>query len=590
VQVNDDTVVRNQVSPDIAYDPDRGVFGRLYAVWQDGRNAFFQNGRWINYDIYFAYSDDLGVSWSTNQKLNDDGGFANQMNPTIALGPGFGGTGDRVYVVWQDQRNGNDDVYIVKSENGGASWEPNYFVTDDPAMTVQNQSAPSVYVDSSLGIVYVAWEDWRDPGHPEIYATWSWDEGETFDFDVPVTIVAPEARSTYRLAPAVAGHTTVETVEEIDPVTGITYTVETPVSVIHVAWEDYGTGDGAGDVYYAYAYYDHYEPDPAPYPYDFFFSAPQEVSGFVIDSDYVLPEWSAEPWPIEPSWQGQVDLEIVPDGLYNTLCNFGNTQVYSKGVVLTWSDARSFDEWRYEIRTRRVASPEGDPKSYDLCEDYLSGVINGNPKLYALRDDPAKYEEYKPAAVRQANPSVAVDASGIYVAWDDDRYDDPSITETVRARDIFVAEWGLSGEGVYLSPVIDSGTEAPLWYVLSWFGATQHNDDLLFQTRFGSDDSPPQSGSAGSGWTAWTGNPSSPYLGCTAGSGCYYDAPGRHIVDPVGQEWFDCPGLGCPDPYRYMQYKVIIRDDYRFTAVSQVTVHYEGRGFEIFLPLVFRNY
>ena len=79
------------------------------------------------------------------------------------------------------------------------------------------------------------------------------------------------------------------------------------------------------------------------------------------------------------------------------------------------------------------------------------------------------------------------------------------------------------------------------------------------QTRFGNTPNPPLNDVAANGWTAWTGNPSSAYLGCSAGADCFYDAPGRRIVDPNGDDWFQCPGPNCPPSYRYIQYKVIIR-------------------------------
>ncbi|MFN2166758.1 MAG: hypothetical protein ACK2U9_10930, partial [Anaerolineae bacterium] len=99
---------------------------------------------------------------------------------------------------------------------------------------------------------------------------------------------------------------------------------------------------------------------------------------------------------------------------------------------------------------------------------------------------------------------------------------------------------------------------------------------------------PPKDDSATGGWTRWTGNPSSTYLGCVAGADCFYDAPGRHIVDANGNDWFDCPGPNCPSSYRYIQYKVIIRDYSRFTALGQVTIHYKGPAI-IYLPIVLRN-
>ena len=99
--------------------------------------------------------------------------------------------------------------------------------------------------------------------------------------------------------------------------------------------------------------------EPCPYPYegDFCFKSPQKVNGFVIDSGYVVPSDAPPAWQIEPSWQGQASMALVQGNEHWTGCNFGSTDIYSRGVVIAWSDARSFDDWRYEIHTRRVASP-----------------------------------------------------------------------------------------------------------------------------------------------------------------------------------------------------------------------------------------
>ncbi len=581
VKINDDGTFTNQIRPALAYDQGSG---RLYAVWQDGRHSASELSQ--TYDIYFAYSDDYGNTWSTNQKLNDDVGTANQRNPSIAIGPA-----GEVYVVWQDERNNNADIYLVRSDNGGATWWGNYFVTDDPDMTQQNQSAPTVAVEGREGRVVVAWEDWRDPLHPEIYAMWSMNGGVTFGIDVPVTIVAPEARTTYRRDPTLAVQTTEETVEYWDETQQVTETMTTYVSVIHLAWTD-GQGDDT-DIYYTYATHTWSEEarEGCPYPYEgeFCFESPQMVNGFVIDSGYVTPSDAPPAWQIEPSWQGQASMALVPEGAFPTLCHWGAQDDFSRGVVVAWSDARSFDDWRYEIHTRRVASPGGDPRKFDLCEDYSTGHVNDNAKLYALRDDPTKYETYQPAATGQKNPSVYVNDADIYVSWDDNRFDDPTLVGTGRDRDVFFARMGLAGEGIYISPVLDGNADAPMWYVLSWRGVTEHQGDILFQTRFGTNTNPPQSPSGDAYWTAWTGNPSTPVAGCPgAGSGdCYYDAPGRHIVDESGDDWFDC-GESCP-AYPYMQYKLILTGPSRRTAVSRITVYYEGDEFIIYLPLVLRN-
>ena len=558
----------NQISPDLAWDPARN---RLYAVWQDGRNG--------NYDIYFAYSTDYGDSWSTNQKLNDDVGSAAQLNPSVVVEPTAGAP--NIYVVWQDKRNGNDDVYIRRSSDGGGNWSFNYFVTDDPDMTLQNQAAPSVDVNL-FGTVYVCWEDWRNPVQPEIYCASSFDEGATFGIDVPVSL--PEGNS-YRIQPSMVVSTTlVEVLEEWDPVQQITNYIPIYITTVHVAWQE-GEGDNA-DIYYAYSTYNHHEPELCPYPYDFCFQSPMKVNGFVIDSDYVLPPDPGPIWPIEPSWQGQVSLTRA-SRLDWTYCHANSIITYSLGVYVAWSDAASFDNWRYEIQTRRIASPEAKSVIYETCEDQATGVVNDNAKLYAYRDDLSLYRNYKPAATRQSNPSVYAELAtsptfspNMYVSWDDDRWDEPFEPGSVRNRDVFMTRLRYDyGEGIYVSQVLDAHGLSK-WYVLSWWGATQHSTDLLMQTRFGTTPNPPQSDVPANGWTRWTGNPSSPYLGCSAGVACYYDAPGRHIVGPSGNEW--------PE-YRYIQYKVIIRGYSRLTALSRVVLHYRGPH-EVYLPIVLKGH
>ncbi len=553
----------NQHAPHLAYDPGSG---RLYAVWQDHRSG--------DYDIYFSSSTNGGQTWlATDVPISVDppnSADADQLNPSIAVAP----SGD-IYVVWQDKRNGNDDIYIARSQDGGANWGPNYFVTDDPQMRSQDQVNPSVGVqDDWFGndVIYVGWEDWRVPDHPEIYVARSTDGGETFGLDVPVDIET--AGTSYRVEPSL----------EVGIFISGTYPITTSIRKhdIHVVWQE-GTGDEA-DVYWTYAietYPPQGMPDPdiSPYPYHFSFEDPGKVSGLYIDSDYVLPPDPAPTWPTEPSWQGQVSLALA--GEYDiTGCRPEASSWYSRGVFIAWSDAASFDEWRYEIFTRRVASPGEGHEVYELCAaDWATGVVNDNAKLYGYRDDSDDYALYRPAATRQSNPSIYADPTNVYIAWDDDRWDEPLHAGAVRNRDVFMTRLDMPPQAVHISPVMGSSSYAPTWYVLSWWGVTEHSTDLLFQTRFGPNPDPPHTDEALNGWTRWTGNPSSLYLGCEAGEGCYYDAPGRHIVGPDGSEWPESP---------YMQYKVIIQDTSRLTALSQVTIHYQGIGL-VYLPMILRN-
>ena len=181
-------------SPRIAYD--NGA-SRISVVWQDNRRG--------HYDIWYSSSGDGGATWTPSIRVNNDtvNPAAHKMEPSLDVLDGA------VYVAWQDQRNGNDDIYFTWSSDGGATWtNQNTFVTDDPETTLQAQRNPSIglgcagdcrdYGERAQPLIYIAWEDWRDPQHPEVYVADSLDSGGTFGIDVPV--VRPAGQS-YRVAP-----------------------------------------------------------------------------------------------------------------------------------------------------------------------------------------------------------------------------------------------------------------------------------------------------------------------------------------------------------------------------------------------------
>ncbi len=164
-RVNDDRATAVQYKPSIGVDRD----GVLYVVWRDGRNG--------NADIFFAKSTDGGESFSKNIRLNDDRGVAYQGNPAIAVDPS--GT---LYVVWSDNRDGNDDIYFTISHDKGESFAPNFRLNDD------RQKAPQSHPTIALGPkgeLYVAWEDYRNQ-QSDIYFTRSTDGGKSFSTNIRI--------------------------------------------------------------------------------------------------------------------------------------------------------------------------------------------------------------------------------------------------------------------------------------------------------------------------------------------------------------------------------------------------------------------
>jgi hypothetical protein len=94
--------------------------GRLYLVYTD------ENGNESNNtDVILRYSGDLGTSWRSKLKVNDDATTRSQFLPAMAVDPSNG----NVAIVWRDARNssGNNtaELWGTVSVNHGVSVRPN---------------------------------------------------------------------------------------------------------------------------------------------------------------------------------------------------------------------------------------------------------------------------------------------------------------------------------------------------------------------------------------------------------------------------------------------------------------------------------
>ncbi|MHC4120774.1 MAG: InlB B-repeat-containing protein, partial [Planctomycetota bacterium] len=192
-----------QANPAIAL----GADDRLYVVWQDNRR-----GDW---DIYGTTSAD-GTNWSVEQRIadSDDNQNYNQINPAIAV-DGHS-SNDNAYVVWQDDRAGNQDIYLAESSDG--------FVTNAITQITSHtseQTSPAVAVNSS-GNVYVLWTDARNAANgTDIYGA----SGS------PWTNVPIVGKAGNQSNPEIA--------------------IESAGSVLHMLWVDQASGNS--DIYYAFS-------------------------------------------------------------------------------------------------------------------------------------------------------------------------------------------------------------------------------------------------------------------------------------------------------------------------------------------------
>jgi hypothetical protein len=86
--------------------------------------------------------------------------------------------GGRVYVVWNDMRNGNSDIYCNYSNNHGVSWQPADARLDTNTAGSSSSQNVRLACDAS-GHVYVVWEDYRN-AKPDIYCNRSSNHGATW--------------------------------------------------------------------------------------------------------------------------------------------------------------------------------------------------------------------------------------------------------------------------------------------------------------------------------------------------------------------------------------------------------------------------
>jgi hypothetical protein len=89
----------------------------------------------------------------------------------------------RVHVCWSDQRNGDTDVFLIYSDDGGATWSPRIRVNDDTVGNGRDQFFPWMDVDPVSGLVNIVFYDRRE--HPDnlttdVYLAVSDDGGESF--------------------------------------------------------------------------------------------------------------------------------------------------------------------------------------------------------------------------------------------------------------------------------------------------------------------------------------------------------------------------------------------------------------------------
>lgn len=186
---------RDQCNPDLAIAPE----GSVYVVWQDNRSG--------NWDLYAA----IGSGDKFSREVQVTNSNKNETNPSIVVD---GQSPACAWVAWQDDRDGNQEIYVARSSNAFASSAVTRVTTDAAA-----QRQPEVTVDAQ-NTVYIVWTDQRD-GQGDIYG-------------------AASSNGPWTNVPIVVG-----TAEQTDPAV----VAQPGSSVLHLVWVDSTSGNR--DIHYA---------------------------------------------------------------------------------------------------------------------------------------------------------------------------------------------------------------------------------------------------------------------------------------------------------------------------------------------------
>lgn len=152
--------------------------GQIWVVYQAGPVG--------QRDIYVSKMAADAGSFDGPAQLTTDPG--DQSCPDIAVG-----ADDTLYVVWQDDRRGNWDIYARTSADG-VTWSAQTRVTDSN----DNQTAPAIVVDAlSPNRAHLAYED-NSAGHADIYVATSSDGFAT------TTVARVTSNASDQTAPAIA--------------------------------------------------------------------------------------------------------------------------------------------------------------------------------------------------------------------------------------------------------------------------------------------------------------------------------------------------------------------------------------------------
>lgn len=289
--------------------------GRVWIIWQDTRNG--------TTDLFLNISTDFGATWnSTDRQINSN---MSQINPTFSANHSMlNYTNGIIHMFWVDNRTGKDQIYMNHSMDFGITWMPH----DHRVSTGNGNTRNFDICHGENGMIYVAWEDDRD-GDNGIFINYSIDHGMTWESSDLRVDDTPGPH--YSIQPRMA---------------------EDYSGTIFVAWQD-RPADGKYDVYFR-------------------------------DTDEMLSSWGAikridTSTPVGSSNSNLIRMHANHDGT----------------VSIVWQDDRN-----------------------GLSDIYLN---HSDDLGVTFLDDEIMVNQNAPGTAASINPMLMVKSNNLYILWEDNR-------------------------------------------------------------------------------------------------------------------------------------------------------------------------
>lgn len=193
VRVSDPARTR-AVAPAIAVGPDHAVHVVYYDLGADARDyqgleGPTYEGRW---SLAYSTSHDGGASFLSGGAIDDSIVPPGRVMLIYTMAPAslaVDGHGD-LYVAWHDDRNGDWDVFLRRSSDGGHSFGPRHRLSDDPLRNGVDQYLPKLSVATDGRIDAIFYDRRSGPGnrYNDVYYTYSTDRGAHWSRNRKLTV------------------------------------------------------------------------------------------------------------------------------------------------------------------------------------------------------------------------------------------------------------------------------------------------------------------------------------------------------------------------------------------------------------------